>query len=160
MNLYEITIADDTMSGFKVTFWLRPPRESNNEHFNAQQPLLQILENVLVGDVLLLRNIALTSFRDTVHGQSLNPSIARARTTIDVLMKSNGISVGTLNGLPETLGQAFQRVKKWARIHIASADGGSKKRRGTSTERHTPGKRKPASSIDDESLPPDTLMSI
>jgi hypothetical protein len=160
MDLYEITVADDTMSGFKVTFWLRPSRDSNNEQTSAQQPLLRTLENVRVGDMLLLRNIALASFRDTVHGQSLNPSIARARTTIDVLMKSNGGPIAKLYGLPDVLVQAVQRVKKWARIHVAGTNGSSRKRRGTSTGRHTPGKRKPSSSVHDESLPPDTLLSV
>ena len=156
MDLYEISVADDTSSGFKVTFWIRPPRESNNEQSNAQQPLLQTLENLRVGDVLLLRNIALTSFRDTVHGQSLNPSIARARTTIDVLMKSTGVTIGKMEGLPEAVVQVFQRVKRWARTHVAGADGGSRKRRGTSTGHNTPGKRKAASLRNDDSLPPDT----
>jgi hypothetical protein len=159
MDLYEITVADDTMSGFKVTFWLRPPRESNNEQSSAQYPLLRTLEDVRVGAILLLRNIALTAFRDTVHGQSLNPSIARARTTIDVLMKSNGSSIAKLDGLPDVLVQSFQRVKRWAKIHVAATNGGSRKRRGTSG-RLTPGKGKPASSSQDESLPPDTLLSV
>jgi hypothetical protein len=158
MDLYELSIADETSSGFKVTFWLRPPREPNNDKSNAQQPLLQTLESIRVGDILLLRNIALTSFRDTVHGQSLNSSIARARTTIDVLMKSTGVPVGKLDGLAEAVVQAFQRVKKWARTHVTGADGGSRKRRGTAPQRDTPGKRKHASSIEDDSLPPDTLL--
>ncbi|KAH6232057.1 hypothetical protein HBI53_025270 [Parastagonospora nodorum] len=157
MDLYEITVADDTSSGFKVTFWIRPPRESNNEQSNTQEPLLQILENLHVGDTLLLRNIALTSFRDTVHGQSLNPSIARARTTIDVLMKSTGVTIGKIEGLPEPVVQAFQRVKRWARTHVAAAEGGSRKRRGTSTGHNTPGKRRLASSRNGELLPPDTF---
>lgn len=157
MELYEITVADDTSSGFKVTFWIRPPRKSNNDQSNAQQKLLQTLENLRVGDILLLRNIALTSFRDTVHGQSLNPSIARARTTIDVLMKGTGVYVGKMEGLPEAVVQAFQRVKRWAKTHVAAADGGSRKRRDTSTGRNARGKRKTVSSPTDDSLPPDTL---
>jgi hypothetical protein len=159
MDLYEITVADDTKSGFKVTFWIRPLGDSN-EQSRRQQPLLQTLQALRVGDILLLRNIALTSYRDTVHGQSLNPSIARARTTIDVLMKSTGVSARCLEGLPEIVVEAFKRVKQWARTHVAVTDGGSRKRRGTSTGRGTPRKRTPASSFHDESLPPDTMESI
>jgi hypothetical protein len=159
MDLYEITVADDTKSGFKVTFWIRPLRDSN-EQSRIQQPLLQTLQALRVGDILLLRNIALTSYRDTVYGQSLNPSIARARTTIDVMMKSTGVSARRLEGLPEVIVEAFKRVRQWARTHVAVTDGASRKRRGTSTGRGTPGKRTPASSLHDESLPPDTMESI
>lgn len=159
MDLYELTIGDDTKAGFKVTFWLRP-QDSNNEQSNVQQALLQILESVRTGDILLLRNVALTSFRDTVHGQSLNPSIARARTTIDVLMKSNGVLVGQVGSLPAQVLESFMRVKKWARSHIAVTDGGSRKRSSSSAKRDGSRKRHLSSSINEESLPPDTMEAI
>jgi hypothetical protein len=160
MELYEITVADDTNSGFKITFWLQPPRESNNAQSKVRLLLLQTLEDLQAGDILLLRNIALTSFRDVVHGQSLNPSIARARTTIHVLMKSTGVLTGDIGGLPKETKEAFKRVKRWARTHVVMNDGGSRKRLGSSTGRNTPGKRERASSVQDESLPPDTLESV
>jgi hypothetical protein len=157
MELYEITVADNTSSGFKVTFWLQPPRKSNNEHSNV---LLQTLECLQVGDILLLRNIALTSFRDTVYGQSLHPSILRARTVVHVLMKNTGILVRGLDGLPEGIVEAFKRVKRWARTHVAINDGGSRKRRCSPTGRNVTERRERANSIHDESLPPDTLESV
>jgi hypothetical protein len=160
MDLYEITVADDTSSDFKVSFWLRPPRNSNNEHAKIQQPLLKTLEDIKVGDILLLRNIALTAFRDTVYGQSLNPSISRARTTIDVLLNNEGARIGQLGGLPVSFVEAFTKVKKWARTHVAPADVGTKKRRDTSSGHARSRKRKHASSHEDDSLPPDTLESI
>jgi hypothetical protein len=159
MDLCEVTVADDTMSGFRVSFWLRPPRESNNEQSHAQQQLLHNLERIKVGDILLLRNIALTSFRDTVYGQSLNPTIARARTTIDVLMKS-GVSVGQLSGLPVCVVETFMRVKRWARTHVAANDGGSKKRKPTFVGQGQTGKRRFESSLPDDTLPPDTLQAL
>jgi hypothetical protein len=160
MDLYEITVADDTKSSLKVSFWLRPSRESNHEQPKVQQLLRRTLEDLTIGDVLLLRNIALTSFRDTVYGQSLNPSIARARTTIDVLMKASGVSIGQLDGLPAPFVETFTRVKRWARTHVVTTEVESRKRRGTSTGQNNAGKRKPTSSISDEYLPPDTLESI
>jgi hypothetical protein len=159
MDLYEIIVADDTHSGFKITFWIRPPRDSNALS-KTQQQLLQTLQSIQIGDILLLRNIALTSYRDTVHGQSLNPSIVRARTSVDVLMPGIGSSGRRLEALPEPILEAFRRVKRWARAHIAVTDGGSRKRRGTSTGRGSPTKRTPASSAHDECLPPDTMESI
>ncbi|KAH7396790.1 hypothetical protein DE146DRAFT_51177 [Phaeosphaeria sp. MPI-PUGE-AT-0046c] len=160
MNLCEILVADESASGFKVTFWLRPPRGSNAEQNTVQQNLLSTLETLKVGDILLLRNIALTSFRDAVYGQSLNPSIARARTNIDVLLRSGGAPAVQLDSLPNAFTEKLNRVKKWARTHVAMTDGGTRKRRGTSTEHRRSSRRRPASSTNDESLPPDTMDSI
>ncbi|KAI4949620.1 hypothetical protein J4E91_005360 [Alternaria rosae] len=160
MNLWEIIIADDTRSAFKVTFWLRPPRESNNDHNNVQNQLLQTLESIKVGDILLLKNIALTSFGDTVFGQSLNPAITRARTSIDVLTRSNGISAAQLGGLPVPVVEVFKRVKKWARLHIASDGAASRKRKGSKTKRDKDTKRTFAARDVDDSMPPDTMESV
>jgi hypothetical protein len=160
MELCEITVADDTGSDFNITFWLRPQRGSNKEPSGVQQLLVETLQTLQVGNVLLVRKIALTSFRDTVHGQSLNPSIARARTTIDVLSTSSGASTVQLDGLPAEVADKFKSVKKWAKSHVASADGGSRKRRGTCAERGNSGKRRPSNTFNDDSLPPDTLASL
>jgi hypothetical protein len=160
MNLWEVTVADDTLSNLKITFWLRPPRESNNEQIHAQNLLLQTLQSIKVGDILLLRNIALTSFRETVFGQSLNPAITRARTGIDVLMRSSGISVGQLGSLPAPVVEAFMRVKKWAKAHIVSDNAGAKKRKGSATKQDKTTKRTFGNHDFDNSMPPDTMESV
>jgi hypothetical protein len=160
MDLYELTVGDDTRAGFKVTFWLRPPRQLINDQSHVQRSLLETLDSIKTGDILLLRNIALTSFRDTVYGQSLNPAIARARTTIDVLMKGTGLSVGQVDGLSPTVVETFMRVKKWARGHVATNEGGSRTRTGVSARRDGPETRVIASSMPDEYLPPDTMEAV
>ncbi|KAF1832254.1 hypothetical protein BDW02DRAFT_600119 [Decorospora gaudefroyi] len=159
MNLWEIVVADDTYSGFKVTFWLRPPGASNKQQAHAQSPLLQTLQSIKVGDILLLRNIALTSFRDTVFGQSLNPAITRARTDIDVLMRSNGVSFGQLGGLAAPVVETFTRVKRWARVHVAPDNVGSRKRRGSAPKSDTKAKRTCANRAE-EYMPPDTMEEV
>lgn len=160
MNLWEVTVADDTFSGFKVTFWLRPAQESNSERALAQASLLRILQSSRIGDIVLLRNIALTTFRDTVFGQSLNPAITRARTNIHVLMKSNGISPVQSGGIPISVTEAFMRVKKWARVHVASESVGLRKRKGSIMKQDDHAKRAPANCHLDDSMPPDTMESI
>ncbi|KAF1939441.1 hypothetical protein EJ02DRAFT_468143 [Clathrospora elynae] len=157
MDLWEVTVADETRSGFKVTFWLRPPRGSNNEKTHAQNQLLQTLRAIKVGDILLLRNIALTSFRDNVHGQSLNPAITRSQTAIDVLMRSSGVAVGQLGGLPAVVVEKFMRVKRWARTHVASDHTGTRKRKGSATNWDNHAKRSLASPVLENSMPPDTM---
>lgn len=160
MDLWEIIVADDSFSGFKIAFWMHPNQESNNERVRAQRSLLQTLQDIKVGDIILLRNIALTSFRDTVFGQSLNPAIARARTDILVLMKSNGTSTAQPARLPASLDEVFARVKKWARMHIASNNAGPRKRKGSAMKQTDSVKRTIGNRDLDDSMPPDTMESV
>lgn len=157
MDLWEVTVGDDTCSNFKVTFWLRLPPQSNNEQNHVQVQLLHTLERLQVGNVVLLRNIALTSFRDTVYGQSLNTAITRARTSVDVLMKSGGMSVARVGGLPAPVVETFMRVKRWARTHVAGDMDNIRKRKRGLTGRNRSDKRSFLSSTQDEDLPPDTM---
>lgn len=157
MDLWEVTVADDTRSNFKTTFWIRPPRDSNNEQNHAQIHLLQTLESLKVGDILLLRNIALTSFRDTVYGQSLNTTIIRARTSVDVLMESSGMSMAQVGGLPASVVETFMKVKRWARSHVAGETRHIRKRKNGPLRPENVAKRPFMSSARDDDLPPDTM---
>lgn len=160
MDLWEIIVGDDTCSNFKATFWLRPLRESNNEQNHVQSELLRTLERLQVGNIILLRNIALTSFRDVVYGQSLNTAITRAKTSIDVLMKSGGVSVAHVGGLPASVVETFMRVKRWARAHVAGGTGVSAKRKAGPSEINNAAKRVWPSSGADDDLPPDTMEAV
>ena len=155
MRLCEIIVADDTRSSFKISFWQRT--SSASEPHNA---LERTLQSIKTGDVLLLRNVALNAFHDDVYGQSLNPSITRVRTSIEVLMSSSGISSRQLAALPAPVAATFTRVKKWANTHIASHRTVQKKRSNQSQRDSMPNKRVlRSSSRHDETLPPDTMES-
>ena len=155
MRLREIIVADDTKSNFKISFWQRS--SNGKESHSALEHTLQIIKT---GDILLLRNVALNAFRDDVYGQSLNPSITRARTSIDVLMNSSGISNRQLAALPAHVAAAFTRVRKWANTHIASNRTAQKKRKEESQRQNLPQKRVlRSSSFHEETLPPDTMES-
>ncbi|KAJ5027905.1 hypothetical protein PSV08DRAFT_405009 [Bipolaris maydis] len=160
MDLWEIIVADDSFSGFKIAFWMRPNLDSKDERTRSQRLLLEALQGIKIGDIILLTNVALTSFRDTVFGQSLNPAIARARTDIHVLMKSNGISAAQPGRLPAPVDEAFTRVKKWARMHVASDSGGSRKRKGSAPKQDDFAKRTFGTRGLDDSMPPDTMDSF
>ncbi|OAL53947.1 hypothetical protein IQ07DRAFT_325417 [Pyrenochaeta sp. DS3sAY3a] len=155
MTLWEIKVADDTYPDFKISFWMRPVQGSKSD----QTLLLQTLQNLRPGDILLLRNIALTSFRDTVYGQSLSSAITRAKTSIDVLMKSNGVMITSVSTLPSTVSEMFMRVKKWARSHVAVEHADSRKRKA-SIKGQKQAKRLFPGPEHDDSLPPDTLEAI
>jgi hypothetical protein len=154
MSLREITVADETKSGFKISFWNRPFGRGE-----SQNSLAQTLERVKVGDILLLRNIALNAFRDNVYGQSLNPSITRVRTSVEVLMSSSGISSRQLGALPAAVVAAFMRVKRWASVHVAPDTAGLRKRKGGAMEVSSRFTKRTTRSPDahNDTLPPDTM---
>lgn len=157
MRLREIAVADDTRtSSFKISFWQRPSNGSE-----SQNALRHVLQRVRAGDILLLRNIALNAFRDEVYGQSLNLSIARVRTSIEILMSSGGVSTRHLGGLPAPVVTSFMRVKRWASNHVASDVAKHKKRKCESQTSQRPAKRSSRNSnVQDEMLPPDTMEAI
>ena len=159
MDLWEIITADDTRQDFKISFWFRPLTKQTDKHPHLQNLLLQTLGCVKVGDVLLLRNIALASFRDVVYGQSLNTTITRAHTSIDVLARGGGVSLRRLDALPESVSEALKRVQKWAKAHVAAPGIGSRKRKGSPTGEDKELERSFAS-LEHESLPPDTMEMI
>jgi hypothetical protein len=154
MSLREITVADETKSGFRISFWNRP-----SGRVESQNSLAHTLERVRAGDILLLRNIALNAFRDNVYGQSLNPSIARVRTSVEILMSSSGISNRQLAALPAPVAAVFMRVKRWASAHVAPENAGSRKRKGVGIGSSSKSTKRTlgSSNSHSETLPPDTM---
>jgi hypothetical protein len=157
MHIYEITVADDTKVGFKVSFWFRPPKQDARAQDCGQDSLRDTLQRSKVGDILLLRNVVLNVFRDDVYGQSLNPSITRARTTLEVLKRGDGFSAVNLSALPTTVAETFVRVKRWANVHVAADSANSRKRKGSIKKKKQPAKRNFSSDLNNETLPPDTM---
>ena len=153
MSLREIDVADGSKSGFRISFWNRPSGRGESQNIP-----IQTLDRVRAGDILLLRNIALNAFRDNVYGQSLNPSITRVRTTVEILKSSGGISSRQLSALPTAVAAAFMKVKRWASAHVASDIAGSRKRKGAMETSSKSTKRSLRSSeAPDDTLPPDTM---
>jgi hypothetical protein len=153
MNLYDVTVADPTSTGFKISFWFRPVLTRDQ----AQETLRRTLKELRVGDVVLLRNIALNVFRDKVYGQSLSPKISKARTSVEILYRADGSS-GYKNILPAAVDDLFGTVKKWAKAHVAPAYVSMKKRKADEGDRENLLKKAlKKSSANDDGLPPDTL---
>ncbi|CZS98952.1 hypothetical protein WAI453_008452 [Rhynchosporium graminicola] len=70
VSLVEVLVGDETRSGFSVNFWL-----------SASQPgeggMKSVLEGLRPQDVVLIRNVALNSFRGKVYGQSLRKEMTK-----------------------------------------------------------------------------------
>jgi hypothetical protein len=160
MLLQEIVVADETRSDFRVSFWFRPLGQSNSRQAQQQQELGRTIDRLQLGDVVLLRNIVLSIFRDTLHGQSLRPSINKARTTVEVLKRADG-SFGYRHVLPVVVDQKFDRVKRWARGHVAGMYGAKKRLAGSQEEFEKSNKRTTKRMArKDDTLPPDTLEAF
>lgn len=157
MQIYEITVADDTKAGFKISFWFRPPKLHARAQDRGQENLRETLERSKVGDILLLRNVVLNVFRDDVYGQSLNPTITRLRTDIEVLKRGAGLTAANLNALPAAIVEMFVKVKKWANIHVAVESANTRKRRRGLKKKERRSKMHLSFNRDNETLPPDTM---
>ncbi|KAI1184686.1 hypothetical protein F5B17DRAFT_411037 [Nemania serpens] len=70
-SLVELLVADETKSGFSVTFWMSSEPSKTNA----------LVRGLRRQDIVLLRNVALSVFMKKVHGHSLR----KGHTTIDLL---------------------------------------------------------------------------
>jgi len=89
VELIEMLIGDDTKAGFGINIWLHPPRsvvDGRDMGFQVSQLRPQ--------DIVLLKNVALNSFRGKVYGQSLRKNV----TTLDLLYR-NTLGVNDRQGL-------------------------------------------------------------
>lgn len=83
VELVEMLVGDDTKAGFGINIWLPPSQESNHsvlQHNDLRTQILQLRPQ----DVVLVRTVALSSFRGKVYGQSLR----RGMTTLDLLYRN------------------------------------------------------------------------
>ncbi|KAM0806214.1 hypothetical protein BDR22DRAFT_883937 [Usnea florida] len=83
IELVEMLVGDDTKAGFGTNIWLPPSPETNHSGIQDGDLRTQTLK-LRPQDVILARNVALSSFRAKVYGQSLR----RGMTTLDLLYRN------------------------------------------------------------------------
>ena len=89
VDLVELLVGDETRSGFSINIWLpvTSPDGSNalKHHSSEARGSLGVqMSGLRPQDIILMRNVALSSFRDRVDGQSLR----RGMTSIDLLHRN------------------------------------------------------------------------
>ena len=82
IDLVELTVGDDTKSGFGINIWL-PPSSHSAQH-QDNNDLRNQTSHLRPQDVVLAKTIALSSFRGKVYGQSLR----KGMTTLDLLYRN------------------------------------------------------------------------
>jgi len=74
VGVLEMLVGDDTSAGFGVTFWVDVAQEESQGlalQGEARDELKESLQALRKGDVVLLRNVALSDFQKVVRGNSL-----------------------------------------------------------------------------------------
>ena len=82
IDLVELTVGDDTKSGFGINIWL--PSSSHPAQHQDNNDLRNQTSHLRPQDVILAKTIALSSFRGKVYGQSLR----KGMTTLDLLYRN------------------------------------------------------------------------
>ena len=145
-DLAEVLFGDETTAGFSVTFWVKPesprrkPKSAVTASEDTEDAMRREVQTLRVGDIALVRNVALSQFRGKVHGQSLGrrqpKASARWGTSVSLIWRP-GVSRDNLEvfstGLKDTgdteagkrshlLAAKVTRVRDWARHFIAPPD--------------------------------------
>ncbi|KAH8812011.1 hypothetical protein F5884DRAFT_299337 [Xylogone sp. PMI_703] len=143
IELVELCVGDETKAGFEITFWLsdKPTRRLQPaKNYDSRSTL----SSLRIQDIVLIRNVALGSFRGRVYGQSLRKDATKVhllyrhrldRTDIGGCYSSSDLDLERIKDLsPQALKTA--RVKDWVSKFV--------------------GVRKRAADQNVEELPPDT----
>jgi hypothetical protein len=143
VELIEVLVGDDTKSGFSVNFWLPSSQPKDGD-------MRSILKSLRPQDVVLMRNVALSSFKNRVYGQSLRKEMTKVhllyRNRVDRDDVGGCYSASDLisgeNVHPQV--EKTRKVKEWVMRFVGAGPLGGNKRGGRAAE------------IAREVLPPDT----
>jgi hypothetical protein len=97
MEIQDLLLGDETRAGFSVSFWL-PPADSQQSRANNHENdgLRNSLQSLRPGDVVVVRNVALSVWRNAVYGQSLGRRWARNCTSVHRIEDGAGATERTL----------------------------------------------------------------
>ena len=133
-EVIELLVGDETKTGFRVTMWLPPEMHVAWKDAKQVPPdgcrshLRRTLRLLRPRDVILLRNVALNTFRGKVHGQSLRRDV----TKVDLLYRKkhdrddvggcySGRAVSTASEADPQL-MKVKRVRDWMVSFIADEE--------------------------------------
>ncbi|TVY54190.1 hypothetical protein LCER1_G004917 [Lachnellula cervina] len=139
VELIEALVGDETKAGFAVNFWLSSSQAVDGD-------LRSSVQGLRPQDVVLMRNVALSSFRGKVYGQSLRKGMTKVhllyRNRIDRTDVAGCYSAADLNSgrLANLQVEKTKRVREWVMRFVGT---GVMQRNGKRKALH-------------ESLPPDT----
>ena len=131
VSLLEIIVGDESRAGFGVNIWLPPP-------FSDLKPgevdLREEMGRMRFRDVVLMRNVALTSFRGKVYGQSWGRGMTRVelvfRSDVAAAEERGMLGVKDLNakGRGGAVVEKVKRIREWILGFVGGGDAGRKEK--------------------------------
>jgi hypothetical protein len=127
VELIEVLVGDETRSGFGINFWLSSSQ-------SVQGDMRNILNGLRPRDVVLMRNVALSSFRGKVYGQSLRKGMTKIhllyRNRVDKTDAGGCYSAADLASGDLVLPQVdkTRRVREWVLKFVGLGSGHQKAR--------------------------------
>ncbi|KAL8661511.1 MAG: hypothetical protein Q9202_005520 [Teloschistes flavicans] len=114
VELVEMIVGDETKAGMGVNIWL-PHDAPTHPREKANEALLKAdLEGLRPTDIVLMRNVALTSFRDRVYGQSLRRGMTKIELIHRLHVGSGDDTRGFFGakGLERAEGRGAEKLKR------------------------------------------------
>lgn len=118
IELVEMLVGDETKAGFVINVWLPSVAPAEGRALSTDD-MRSMIKGLRPQDVVLVRNVALDSFRGKVYGQSLRKNTTKLdllfRNAVDREDDVGAYSAEELNGADETEAQAAKakRVREW-----------------------------------------------
>ena len=110
VEIVEMLVGDEHKSGFGINFWIPSPRQKS--------ALRDALQDLRPQDIILVRNMALASFKGKVYGQSLRKEMTKVdllyRNRIDRTDRAGCYSIRDLSGTEES--QIHPQVLKTKKV--------------------------------------------
>lgn len=119
-DLVELSVGDDTQNKFNINIWLKSS-VSSSRLTNTAKPSLQMdnsrstINMIKTGDLLLLENIALASWKGCICGQNLRKRIGNIETKIHIVEKKQFDSLSS-----SSLAKRIAKVQNWAMENVES----------------------------------------
>ncbi|KAL1965079.1 hypothetical protein VTN77DRAFT_6139 [Rasamsonia byssochlamydoides] len=120
MDIVELIVGDETRTGFGVTFWLPATEDDSGPGaLRGDDDPGQKLAGLRPRDIVLLRSVGLSSFRERVYGQSLRKGLTKIdllhRQRIDATDPGGMYSSKTITTASNdnALLMKVQRVREW-----------------------------------------------
>lgn len=134
LDIVELIVGDETKTGFGVTVWLPPVEQTTNPERTGGGIHADVLGQTVAGlrprDIVLVRTVGLSSFRERVYGQSLRHGLTQIdllyRQPVDLTDASGIYTSRAIDaaGADDLQTQKVRRVRDWIRNFVGSgADG-------------------------------------
>lgn len=134
-ELVELTVGDDSRTGFNVTLWMPPNMHvgwrDNADSANqtgARSNLRRAVKEIRPRDVIMLQHVALSSYRGKVHGQSLKGDVTKLdllfRKKVDEDDLQGCYTASNLRNPTDHQLKKVKAVRDWMIEFVGDADGG------------------------------------